>query len=302
MAQLASRYRAVLKLTAGGTVNATYPYATHPCQHEVHNSASFKPAPSQLMSVYQLLVQLVLPLNMAIALVIAGCVFFIFRRRKTALLLFIVSAAWVVLWSLPGTSLYFGGLLEQRYPYLVAEDNPKAQAIIVLGGHTAANRHNWFEALDHDRTTSRVDRAAELYHAGRAPQVIVSGAAFDGGTSEAQGMARRLQQLGVPIEAIVMEESSHTTHENALYTNQYLQDLAIEQALLVTSALHMPRSMATFSRLDTEFIAAPVQPQITRPAFKGFSVWRPSWHTLNASRSIIKEYLGLLVYWIRGWA
>src|SRR5690625_7898385 len=96
MAQLAGRYRAVLKLTAGGTVNATYPYATHPCQHEVHNSASFKPAPSQLMSVYQLLIQLVLPLNMAISLVIAGCMSFIFRRRKTTLKLYTDRSQWVV--------------------------------------------------------------------------------------------------------------------------------------------------------------------------------------------------------------
>lgn len=254
------------------------------------------------MSVTQLLPQLIVPVNLAIALVIAACLFFVFRRRKTAALLVLIAAGWVFSWSLPATSLYFGGLLEQRYPYLEAPQAPKAQAIIVLGGHTGGNRHNWFEPLDTHRTTSRVDRAAELYHAQRAPLIIVSGAAHDGGTSEARGMASRLQQLGVPKEAITLEESSHTTRENALYTDEFLKNLGIGDALLVTSALHMPRSMATFSRLHTQIIAAPVQPQITLPERANFSKWRPNWRTLNSSRSIIKEYLGLFVYWFRGWA
>ncbi len=254
------------------------------------------------MSVTQILPQLIVPINLAIALTIAACLLFVFRRRKTAFLLVLIAASWVLAWSVPATSIYFGGLLEQRYPYLEATQNPDAQAIIVLGGHTGGNRHNWFEPLDRQRTTSRVDRAAELYHAHRAPLIIVSGAAHDGGTSEARGMALRLQQLGVPAHAIALEESSHTTRENALYTDEFLKELGIGDALLVTSALHMPRSMATFSRLHAQIIAAPVQPQITRPNTEGFSVWRPNWHTLNSSRSIIKEYLGLFVYWFRGWA
>ncbi|HLS21253.1 MAG TPA: YdcF family protein [Paenalcaligenes sp.] len=253
------------------------------------------------MSVSSALAQLVVPVNLAIALVIAGCLFFIFRRRKSAFSLFLGAALWVLVWSLPATSLFLGGVLEQRYPHLPAEQNPTAQAIIVLGGHTAANRHNWFEPLDLLQSKSRVERAAQLYHAGRAPLIIVSGAALDGGTSEAQGMAKRLRELNVPAEAIIMEESSHTTRENALYTARHLQELGIEQSLLVTSALHMPRSMASFSRFGPHFIPAPVRPQIVRPQTAHFSPWRPSWHTLYASRSIIKEYLGLLVYWARGW-
>jgi len=254
------------------------------------------------MSVTQILPQLIVPINLAIALTVAACLFFVFRRRKTAFLLVFAAGSWVFVWSLPATSMYFGGLLEQRYPYIEADQAPNAQAIIVLGGHTGGNRHNWFEPLDTQRTTSRVDRAAELYRAQRAPLIIVSGAAHDGGTSEARGMALRLQQLGVPRHAIALEESSHTTRENAVYTDEFLKELGIGDALLVTSALHMPRSMATFSRLHAQIIPAPVKPQITRSTVSGFSPWRPNWHTLNSSRSIIKEYLGLFVYWFRGWA
>lgn len=253
------------------------------------------------MSLPSVLAQLIVPINLAIALVIAACLFFVFRRRRSAAFLVFCAIAWVGIWSVPATSLYLGGILEQRYPHLTAAQTPSAQAIIVLGGHTAANRHNWFESVDPRRTKTRIERAAQLYHAQRAPLVIVSGAALDGGTSEAQGMAKRLRELGVPEQAIIIEESSHTTRENALYTNQQLDKLGIEQGLLVTSALHMPRSMASFNRFGRQMIAAPVHPQIQRPRSSSFSLWRPSWHTLYASRSIIKEYLGLIVYWVRGW-
>lgn len=254
------------------------------------------------MNLSNVLAQLIVPINLAIALLVAASICFFLRRRKFATFLLAFAFTWVFSWSLPATSLFFGSLLELRFHYLPADRNPEAEAIIVLGGHTAANRHNWFEPLDPKLAFSRVERAAELYHAKKAPIVIVSGAALDGGTSEAQGMARRLKQLNVPATAIILEESSHTTRENALYTNYFLNDLGIKNSLLVTSALHMPRALATFSKLTQHFTPAPVRPQIVRPKKESFSLWQPNWHTLNASRSIIKEYIGLFVYWIRGWA
>src|SRR5690625_2686766 len=154
------------------------------------------------MSVTQLLPQLIVPINLAIALTVAACLFFVFRRRKTAFLLVFVAGSWVFIWSLPATSMYFGGLLEQRYPYLEAVQAPTAQAIIVLGGHTGGNRHNWFEPLDNQRATSRVDRAAELYRAQRAPLIIVSGAAHDGGNSETRCMSLRCPHHGYSVTAI----------------------------------------------------------------------------------------------------
>src|SRR5690606_24922094 len=70
-----------------------------------------------------------------------------------------------------------GGPLAHLHPYRPPDQLPTAEAIVVLGGSTANNRLNWFESLDKTNTVTRVDTAARLYHAGRAPVVIVSGAA-----------------------------------------------------------------------------------------------------------------------------
>jgi uncharacterized SAM-binding protein YcdF (DUF218 family) len=71
--------------------------------------------------------------------------------------------------------------------------------------------------------------------------------------------------------------------------------------LLVTSALHMPRAMAAFSKQGVRAIAAPTPQQITAPSDGSLSPWVPNLRALDASRSIVKEYAGLFLYWWRGW-
>ena len=253
------------------------------------------------MTVTAFLGNLLIPLNLSITLLVLALLLFILRWRKTAGMLAAGALAWVLFWSLPTSSLWAGGLMEQRYPYRAADQMPVTQAIVVLGGNSANGRRNWFEAYDKDTAILRTDTAAELYAAGRAPLVIVSGAALDGGQSEATMMAAALERDGVPAQAIVKENQSDTTRENAVYTARLLRARGIERFLLVTSALHMPRSMASFQKQGLNPIAAPSPPQIVVPEDPDFAFWLPDSRALTASRSIIKEYLGLLVYWMRGW-
>lgn len=249
----------------------------------------------------QLLAQLLIPLHLAAFLVGLGLLLGLLRWRRLGAWVAAVGLAWGLAWSLPATSLWAGGRLEQRYPALPPAEVAPAPAIVVLGGHTANNRRNWFEPYDSAVTTARVDTAAALYHAGRAPRVVVSGAALDGGVSEARLMANALRQRGVPESAITLEEHSDTTYENALYTGAVLLDADLRHVLLVTSALHMPRAMAVFRARGITPVAAPSPPQIVAPSRPDFSPWLPDRRSLDASRSIIKEYMGLLVYWLRGW-
>ncbi|WP_298014985.1 YdcF family protein [uncultured Castellaniella sp.] len=253
------------------------------------------------MSASEFLANLVIPLNLSVTLLVLAAILFIVRWRKTAAVITAGALAWAVFWSLPTTSLWAGGLLEQRYPHQPAAMLPAAQAIVVLGGSTANGRPNWFESYDPKTTVPRTDTAILLYAAGKAPLIVVSGAALDGGVSEARMMATALERDGVPPSAIIQENHSLTTHQNALYTAKVLRQHGIQRFLLVTSALHMPRAMASFQKQGLNPIAAPSPPQIVVPDEPDFSFWLPDLRTLNASRSIVKEYLGLLVYWVRGW-
>ncbi|UYO92568.1 YdcF family protein [Pollutimonas sp. M17] len=253
------------------------------------------------MTISSFLTNLVIPLNLCITLLLIAAVVFMLRWRKTAFFIAAAGLAWALFWSLPASSLWAGGRLEQLYPHRPVMALPTAQAIVVLGGSTANGRQNWFEPYDSNTASARVDTAAVLYKAKRAPLIILSGAALEGSTSEAQMMASALRQEDIPDSAMVLENRSFTTHENALYTTQKLKERHIGQVLLVTSALHMPRAMAVFRKQGIDAIAAPSPPQIVVPDDSRFSFWQPNMRALSASRSIVKEYVGLLVYWIRGW-
>lgn len=248
-----------------------------------------------------MLTSLVVPLNLSVTLLVIAAILGLLRCRRIAATLFIGALAWSLAWSLPATSMWVGGALERTYPYLPAEQMPVADAIVVLGGNTANNRMNWFQPYERETAIPRIQRAAELYRAGRAPRVVLSGGALEGNVSEAQGMAHGIQQLGVPDTALVLENHSRNTYENAALTEERLAQHHIRTVLLVTSALHMPRAMATFRKQGVAVTAAPNPPQIVAPADPGFNKWWPDLRAMDASRSIIKEFVGLMVYRLRGW-
>jgi len=253
------------------------------------------------MNVSNFFANLIIPLNLCVTLMVIAVVLYMFRRRKTAFILACLAVIWGMFWSLPASSLWAGGRLEQLYPYLPPADLPAAQAIVVLGGNTAGARINWFEPYNRRKVFTRTDSAAELYDAKRAPLILLSGAAFEGKLSEAQTMAIALKKQGIPDSALILETDSTNTHENAVFSATKLKELGLTRVLLVTSALHMPRAMAAFRKQGIDPIAAPSPPQIVVPEDPAFSFWLPNMRSFDAARSIIKEYVGLIVYWLRGW-
>lgn len=246
-----------------------------------------------------LLISLIIPLNLCIFLLILGAFLALLRRKRLALFSMLCGIAWAFIWSLPITSVISGGYLETRYPHLAPADLPTAQAIVVFGGSTANNRSNWFEAFSKETRHARIDTADDLFFLNKAPLIIVSGAALEGNVSEALGMATQLANRGIPREKIIIENQSTTTHENGYYVDKVLKKEGIHKILLVTSALHMPRSMAVMRKLGYDPIAASNPPQIILPA--NLNPYLPDSRALEASRSIIKEYIGLFAYFVRGW-
>src|SRR5690606_38650889 len=136
--------------------------------------------------------------------------------------------------------------LERQYAPLMIEESapmPIADAIVVLGGMT---REQAYPRPTHE-VTEQADRliyAARLWQDGVAPVIVVSGGVVGiqgpAGVSEAVMMADLLGVLGVPDDAILLEEESHNTYENALNTRALLDAEGIDHVLLVTSAFHMP--------------------------------------------------------------
>lgn len=107
--------------------------------------------------------------------------------------------------------------------------------------------------------TSRVQRVAEMFHRGLASQVICSGGTGAGRRrSEAAVCGGILQQSGVPAEAILLEEDSHSTEENARFSAKLIEARGWQRVILVSDGYHLLRARLLFERFG--------QPVLTSPA------------------------------------
>jgi uncharacterized SAM-binding protein YcdF (DUF218 family) len=188
---------------------------------------------------------------------------------------------------------------------------PTADAIVVLGGGT---RSAGYPRPDVDFTDAgdRVWYGASLYRAGKAPKIIVSGGKIDwqgNGNPEAEDLTKLLVKMGVPQTDIIPEGRSLNTRDNAVYTKEILQQNNFKTILLVTSAMHMPRSMAIFKKLDITAIAAPTDYRLSRLELDqpnaqiqaAILALLPNEYDLSLTTSALREYIGILVYKLKGW-
>lgn len=261
----------------------------------------------------KLLPLFVYPLGLAFCLMTVALVVMGKRPRMAAGCLM---SAMGVLWfsSSPLAVNVVIGSLEARYSrYADIAALPTAEAIVILGGAT-------YEPLpprsfpEVNEAGDRVFQAARLYAAGKAPVIILSGGRIRWSQqetpdqSEAQDMATLLTMMGnVSVDNFILEPTSLNTYQNAINVQQILQEQAIETILLVTSAFHMPRALAIFHKLGIDAIPAPTDFYIVDQPPERFSLQQllldllPSVGNLEKTSRGVKEYIGIVVYWLRGW-
>ena len=178
----------------------------------------------------------------------------------------------------------------------------QADALVVLGG----------EPYERPR------RAAELFLAGAAPRIIVSG------VGDGEENKRLLVSKGVPPDAIQLEGKSRSTKQNAQFSIPLLrgeggkaeggkaETLKSEgrgaedrrqktenggrktaggkRVIIVTSWYHSRRALRTFQHY------APDMQFYSRPSYYGYP--RAQWSRAGISGYIRAEYLKLAGYWV----
>lgn len=101
-------------------------------------------------------------------------------------------------------------------------------------------------------TNARTDEAIRLYKNHWANTLIFSGAAEDkSGPSNAAAMQTRAEEQGVPSSAIILDEESATTLQNAEDSKTIFDEHNIKSIILVTSGYHQRRASLEFNKLAT---------------------------------------------------
>ncbi len=119
-----------------------------------------------------------------------------------------------------------------------------AAAIVVLGARVKPG------GVASEALKLRAEKGAELYRQGIAPLVFFSGGKSGPLPSEASVARDIAVKLGVPAEACVLEEDSHSTYENAQLTAPLLRQRGIFEVVLVSDGYHLLRSRLQFQRVD----------------------------------------------------
>ena len=186
----------------------------------------------------------------------------------------------------------FATPLEARYPAFAPEELPNGDVIVVLGG--GINAEGKFGRWgDLDNASDRVFTGAELWKAKKASRVIVSGGAVQGPVTAATLARDVLERLGVPSSAIMLEETSLTTQDEAVAISNLTADST--HILLVTSALHMRRAVALFTAQGFKVTAAPTDHRVHRYG-RAIPGWMPTVEHLSTSTAAIHEWVGFWVY------
>ena len=248
------------------------------------------------------------PLGLAIIFLIVALLLGLKRSRWTTLP---IGLALILLLTASNPFLSDRLLQSLEWQYLPPSAIPNTDAIVVLGGVTG-NISFPRTTPDMNEHGDRLLYAAQLYQEGKAPLIILSGGRipwFGTGKSEAADMAKILQIMGIPKEAIIEEPNSLNTYQNALYTKEILEKKGIKQVILITSAFHMPRSVLIFHRQGIEIIPAPTDFLISKQKLQENShsleskviSFFPNADSLHNTTKAIKEYIGTVVYRLRGW-
>ena len=149
----------------------------------------------------------------------------------------------------------FGAVLYGSYDHIQGDP----QAMVVLGCRVMPEGHPSILLQD------RLDAALDYWEAHPEVTVVVSGGqGSNEPTSEARCMADYLMDGGVPEDQILLEDRSHNTKENLLYSKELLaaEGIQVEHAdvLVVSNGFHLTRTRMLAERFgygEVSTLAAP---------------------------------------------
>lgn len=241
-----------------------------------------------------------------ILLVMSVGVAFLFLRPSSRwprrFLVAVVAGYWFIATS-TGAALLVAGLGRGFGMVHSREDARGAEAVVVLGGGAATlsgggqvvgvlTPQSILRALEGARVAKLIDARLVIASGGEPrPDLQLK--------PESEMMAAVLVAAGVPPDRVVEESSSKTTRDQARMIPAMLRERGIKQFVLVTSPVHMGRSLALFrvegvdpvpsvSRMRSEHLPPP-------------SSLVPDVASLIASDEALYDYMAWIYYWWKGW-
>jgi uncharacterized SAM-binding protein YcdF (DUF218 family) len=244
------------------------------------------------------------PVGMSGALGVAAAVVALRKKPRAAAALAFTAVGVLWFFSSPFVCWALVRALESKFdpsPVL-----PKVPAIVLLGGCTkpAVPPRTHVEV---SCAGDRIMHAARLYKQGYAPVIIATGGKipflYDFPGSEGACMASILMNdCGVDSSAIIVEDKAKDTHDHAPRVEAILLAHGMtKEIILVTSAMHMYRSVKVFRKRG--YMVHPSPADFVADARFQWNLFAilPRGEALFASTNALHEYYGIIAYKLLGW-
>lgn len=244
---------------------------------------------------------LIQPINLIGILLVLGLIAFALRLRRSGITL--MSSALLVLALSVWTSL--GPVMLQPLEDRFKRPDPAPQQIagvIVLGGGLEGAINLIRGGYELNSGGDRLVETAVLARRYPDARIVISGGNGSlvlEGEGDADTAPRLLEALGVDRQRLILENRSRDTYENAVFSKELVQPRPGETWLLVTSAFHMPRSMALFRRAGFDVVPWPVDYRTRGDEMPGLPTDNPL-DSLSATTTALREWIGLIAYRLTG--
>lgn len=247
-----------------------------------------------VVTVSYVLSSLLLPPTSLVASTLVG-VALIRRRPRLGWFLIVGSQCGLLALSLPIVASALARTLEP--PPVNARDLQRAQAIVIFGGGRDLGSPEWGGESVNQRTLQRVRYGAHLARTTGLP-VFVTGGRPDGGVATEGALMRDtlVREFQVPVRWV--DSLADTTYENAQMAAKELRPAGIARVVLVTEAIHIPRSQRALESAGLEVIAAPTSYSGQNP-FTWYQLV-PGVGALRLTYYVLREWVSQGYYILRG--
>lgn len=243
----------------------------------------------------KIIAPLFFPVSVCLEIMILGIYLLFFtKKQKTGKAVMLIG---VILFA----SLSYGAVsdkllksLEYQYPPLAlnsASDIPSSVKWLVVlgGGHTSDHRIPVTSQIS-DESLVRLIEAVRLFKKLPGSKLILSGGRSFDPVPEAETMALLAQAIGVNRQDLFLEMSSRDTKDQAKNIRSIVGD---NKFILVTSASHMPRTIALFKKLGMDPIPAPAGHRVKQSSGLSPQDFYPGSGALSKAERAVYEYLGI---------
>lgn len=189
-------------------------------------------------------------------------------------------------------------------PITLDQDLDHYKYAVVLGGYAYYSPEN--DRIAFAKSGDRLFQGLRLLKSDYVDQLILSGGSgyvLFPELKESLYTGSYLEAIDISADEVILESESRNTRENALYTYNLVKENGHENEpiILITSAYHMRRAIATFEKLGLNVIPYPAEPSFSERNYTIDTMILPSASALNEWNVLFHEWMGYVSYSISGY-